>query len=88
MAENINIGGRLHSTATGNTVAGANEVLDDTQNKKQNVINAELIEAVGTGGSVDTRIANAKAEIIGDAASDYNTLGKLEDKIQAEASFL
>lgn len=41
--------------------------------------------AVGSGGSVDTRIANAKSEIIGDAASDYNTLGKLEDKIQAEA---
>ena len=56
---NIEIGGRLHSTATGNVVTGANEVLDDIQNKKQQEINAELIEAVGTGGSVDSRIAAA-----------------------------
>ena len=41
MAEQINIGGRLHSTATGNVVTGANEILDDNKNKKQNVINAE-----------------------------------------------
>lgn len=43
---NINIGGRLHSTATGNTVAGANEVLDDVKGKKQDVINAEVDEAL------------------------------------------
>lgn len=30
--------------------------------------------------------ATAKSELLGDAASDYNTLGKLEDKIQAEAT--
>lgn len=41
----------------------------------------------GSGqGSVNTRIANAKAEILGDAAEDYNTLGKVEDKIQEEAA--
>ncbi len=45
-----------------------------------------LETAIGTGGSVDTRIATAKSEIIGDAATDYNTLGKLEDKIQQEVS--
>lgn len=57
MADNkINVGGRLHSVATGNVIAGANEILDDTQNKKQQDINAELIEAVGT---VNSRIAAA-----------------------------
>ena len=41
----------------------------------------------GSGqGSVNTRIANAKAEILGDAAEDYNTLGKVEDKIQEEVA--
>ena len=40
-----------------------------------------LEEAVGEGGSVDERIAEAKEEIVGDAAADYNTLGKVEDKI-------
>lgn len=67
MSENkINIGGRLHSIATGNVVAGADEILDDIQNKKQNLINQEtsqkigaLEEAVGTGGSIDARIEAA-----------------------------
>ena len=39
----INIGGRLHSVATGNVVAGANEIYDDDEQKKQSQINAELI---------------------------------------------
>ena len=106
MAQDIVIGGRLHSAATGNTVAGANEILDDAKGKKQNVINQEvdneigsdsaagtikgriknLETAVGSGGSVDERIAETKAEIIGDAAADYNTLGKVEDKIQETKS--
>lgn len=41
MAENINIAGRLHSTATGNIVAGANEIYDDIKGKKQSVVNQE-----------------------------------------------
>lgn len=45
MAE-IPIGGRLHSTATGNVVAGANEILDDTINKKQSEINVETYRLV------------------------------------------
>ena len=36
-----------------------------------------------TNGSVAKAIADAKAELLGDAATEYNTLGKLEDKIQA-----
>lgn len=43
---NINIGGRLHSTASGNVVAGANEILDDSNGKKQSVINQETGEAL------------------------------------------
>ena len=39
---------------------------------------AETVE-----GSVAKSVADAKAELLGDAAAEYNTLGKLEDKIQA-----
>ena len=46
MAENINIGGRLHSIATGNVVAGANEILDDAKGKKQSQINTETDAAL------------------------------------------
>jgi len=38
----INIGGKLHSVATGNVVADASEVLDSTEGKKQSVVNSEL----------------------------------------------
>lgn len=34
-------------------------------------------------GSVAKAVADAKKELLGDAATDYNTLGKLEDRIQA-----
>ena len=46
MAENINIGGRLHSIATGNVVAGADEIIDDSKGKKQSVINTETYTLV------------------------------------------
>ena len=36
-----------------------------------------------TTGSVAKAVADAKAELLGDAAAEYNTLGKLEDQIQA-----
>lgn len=38
----INVGGTIHSTATGNVAVRADEVLDTTQNKKQSVINHEV----------------------------------------------
>ena len=57
---NINIGGRLHSVATGNTVAGANEIYDDDKQKKQSQINEEvdasieeLREGLADAGKVD-----------------------------------
>lgn len=43
---NIEIGGRLHSTATGNVVAGANEIYDDAKGKKQSVVNQETDAAL------------------------------------------
>lgn len=63
---NIEIGGRLHSTATGNVVTGANEVLDDTKNKKQSVINAEVDETIGddnTEGTIKGRIKTAEGKL-------------------------
>lgn len=41
-------------------------------------------EAAATDAT--TKVNAAKAELLGDAATDYNTLGKLEDAIQSEAS--
>lgn len=49
--------------------------------------NAEAIAKLNgdktTNGSVAKAVADAKAELLGDAAPEYSTLGKLEDKIQA-----
>ena len=44
---------------------------------------AKLNGDEATTGSVAKAVADAKAELLGDAAAEYNTLGKLEDKIQA-----
>ncbi|MBO7693015.1 MAG: hypothetical protein J6Y28_09700 [Acholeplasmatales bacterium] len=54
MAENKNIevGGRLHSIASGNVLAGADEIFDDAKNKKQSVINAEVDSILSTHSSV------------------------------------
>ena len=54
MAQDIVIGGRLHSAATGNTVAGANEILDDAKGKKQNVINQEVDNEIGSDSDAGT----------------------------------
>lgn len=35
-------------------------------------------------GKITSAVSGVKTELLGDAAEDYNTLGKLEDKIQAE----
>ena len=62
MATNENlipIPGRLHSVATEGHVAGADEIFDDSLNKNQATINQEVNKAIGTGGSVDSRIAAA-----------------------------
>lgn len=42
----INVGGRLHSIATSNVLAGANEILDDSKGKKQSEINVDIDNAL------------------------------------------
>lgn len=37
-------------------------------------------------GKITSAVSGVKTELLGDAAEDYNTLGKLEDKIQAEVT--
>ena len=48
MANEIKIGGRLHSVASGNVLAGADEIIDDNTGKKQSVINAEVQASLAT----------------------------------------
>jgi hypothetical protein len=63
MAE-IKIGGRLHSEATGNVVAGANEILDDNLNKKQDVINDEVNQHLNAPGSgLEDRVSTLEDEL-------------------------
>lgn len=63
--------------------------LDDeiTRAKAAENANADAIKVLNGAetvtGSVAKAVADAKAELLGDAATEYNTLGKLEDKIQA-----
>ncbi len=55
-----NIPCRLHNVGEGG-VAGADEVIDDNKGKSQQQINAEVDQTLGSGGSVDERIAAAVA---------------------------
>ena len=71
------------ATLEGKVTAIENEIGESGQGG--NTINARLdaLEtAVGSGGSVDERIAAAETEIIGGASSDYNTLGKVEGELE------
>ena len=81
---------RLKNVAVCGHVAGADQIIDDEQNKNQETINSELITAVGTGGTVDSRIAAAvnaaKSEIKGNATSACDTLGEAEALISAEVT--
>ena len=45
-------------------------------------VSASGVKVSGVQDAIDTAVSDAKAELIGDAAEDYNTMGKLEDKIQ------
>ncbi len=56
---NIQVLGTLNNADESGIIANANQIYDDVQQKAQETINSELIAAVGTGGSVDTRITNA-----------------------------
>ena len=83
-------------TAIDNAQKAVQDKLDDeitraTQAEEANKtaigVNAAAIAKLNgdeaTNGSVAKAVADAKKELLGDAAAEYNTLGKLEDKIQA-----
>lgn len=66
MATNENlipIPGRLHSVASEGHVSGADEIYDDTLQKTQATINQEVSEALGEGGTVDEKIAEAIEDV-------------------------
>lgn len=50
---------RIYNAAVGGHVAGAEDIFDDAMNKNQSTINQEFNEAIGTGGSVDSKISAA-----------------------------
>lgn len=52
---------RIYNAATGGHICGTEDIIDDTKNKTQKQINSEVEESLGTGGSVDSRIASAVA---------------------------
>ena len=52
----------------------------------QNNIDAEESARQQADTQLNTKIDTTKAEILGDVSKEYNTLGKLEDAIQAEVS--
>lgn len=74
-----------------NTLGKIEQRIQEETTARENADNAldsrvdSLEITVGSGGAIDTRIENAKTEIIGGASTDYNTLLKLENKIKAEA---
>ena len=83
-------------TAIGNAQKAVQDKLDaeitratqaEGENKTAIGVNAAAIATLNgdktTNGSVAKSVADAKKELLGDAAEGYNTLGKLEDKIQA-----
>lgn len=60
MTEIINaIPARLKNVAVNGHVAGVEDIYDDTKGKTQQQINTEVEQSLGTGGSVDERIAQA-----------------------------
>lgn len=54
--------------------------------KKANANAAAIEGLVGENGSIASAIEQAKSDLLGDAAANYNTLGKLEDAIQQVAA--
>lgn len=77
MANNIEIGGRLHSIATNNVVTGANEVLDDTIGKKQSIINNEIYSLVDSINAQLETLSPDQQEALGVAEKANNNEAKL-----------
>ena len=77
MAKDINIGGRLHSIATGNVVAGADEILDDNLGKKQTQINTETYSLVESVNNALDALNPDQQEALGVAAKANANEAKL-----------
>ncbi len=73
MEKYIEIGGRLHSTATGNVTTGANEILDDELNKKQSQINSETLQHVESIDAALQELSPDQTQALA-LATDVNTL--------------
>ncbi len=84
--------GFLTSDADGIKLTGVKTAISNavdaeaTRAKAAEKVNADAISVLNgdssTAGSVAKAVADAKSDLLGDAATEYNTLGKLEDKIQ------
>lgn len=61
----IEIGGRLHDVSTDHVVAGADEIFDDAQNKKQSVVNQKVDAEFNTPiTGVKARLTKAEGDIV------------------------
>ena len=52
----------IYNAAVGGHVTNSQQIIDENENKEQSQINAEIKEALGTGGSVNDRIAEEGAK--------------------------
>lgn len=77
MAKDINIGGRLHSIATGNVVAGTDEILDDNIGKKQTQINTETYSLVESVNNALAELSPDQQEALGVATKANANEAKL-----------
>ena len=78
------IGGATNTTLKALENNLANEAITARAAEKANADAIEVLNGAETvTGSVAKSVANAKKELLGGAAAEYNTLGKLENKIQA-----
>ena len=77
--------GKLKSlTVTENDIASASALTAEIgrATSAENALDSRLDTIEGSGeGSISKAVADVKKELLGDAAPNYNTLGKLEDKI-------
>lgn len=76
--KNIEVGSRLHSIATGNVLAGANEIFDDDKNKKQSQINTEtysFVEEINAKLNTLSPDQQAALDVAGKANNNEAKLG-------------
>lgn len=72
---------RIYNAAVGGHICGTEDIIDDDKNKTQKQINSEIEESLGTGGSVDFRIASAVATEANRAQSVEENLRQLYNSL-------